>query len=173
MARIRSVKPEYFTSLTIAGMSVPARLHFIGLWTHVDDDGRAIDDPRLIKAAVWPLDDNMTNAKVEKLQAELADHGRIIRYEGGGRRIFQVVGWTHQKIDRKRKSSLPPPRGFAEPSPNDQRSDDEASSPDLGILGADLGSGSWDLDPGSESPRNNGFSIDAELASLAGRFDAA
>ncbi len=135
MARIRSIKPEFFTSLSIADLSVPARLHFIGLWTHVDDDGRALDDARLLKAAIWPLDDSMTNVKVAKLQDELEAHGRIIRYEADGRRCIQIVGWHHQKIDRKRDSSLPAPRGIVETSANDQRSNDEGSSPDLGILG--------------------------------------
>ncbi len=102
MARIRSIKPEFFTSLSIADLSVPARLHFIGLWTHVDDDGRALDDARLLKAAIWPLDDSMTNVKVAKLQDELEAHGRIIRYEADGRRCIQIVGWHHQKINRKR-----------------------------------------------------------------------
>jgi hypothetical protein len=57
MARIRSIKPEFFTSLTIGSLSERARLAFIGIWTFVDDYGRAVDDARLVKAAVFPLDD--------------------------------------------------------------------------------------------------------------------
>src|SRR5699024_3247957 len=56
MARIRTIKPTFFTSLTIANLTLEQRLTFIGLWTHVDDEGRCIYDPRLIKAALWPLD---------------------------------------------------------------------------------------------------------------------
>jgi hypothetical protein len=33
MARIRSIKPEFFTSLTIGSLSERARLAFIGIWT--------------------------------------------------------------------------------------------------------------------------------------------
>jgi len=39
MARIRTIKPSFFTSLTIADLGLAERLTFIGLWTHVDDEG--------------------------------------------------------------------------------------------------------------------------------------
>ena len=43
MARIRSIKPEFFTSIPVGGVSRDARLMFVGLWTNVDDDGRWVD----------------------------------------------------------------------------------------------------------------------------------
>lgn len=111
MARIRSIKPGYFTSLDTAGsLSRDARLHFAGLWTYADDDGRGVDDPRLIKAAVWPLDEDIDSERVEELQDELARAGRIVRYEANGRRYFQVDNWhQHQKPNRPQESSIPPP----------------------------------------------------------------
>ena len=57
MARIRSIKPEFFTSEVIASLPLSARLTFIGLWTYVDDNGVGLDNERLILAAVWPLED--------------------------------------------------------------------------------------------------------------------
>jgi hypothetical protein len=127
MARIRSVKPEFFTSLTISGLSERARLAFIGIWTYVDDYGRAVDDPRLVKAAVFPMDDKITAKVVGDVLNELAASGRIIRYEAGGRRYFVVANWTeHQKIDRKTGSKLPPPPG--EPSTNGHHTCSEGSS---------------------------------------------
>jgi hypothetical protein len=57
MARIRTLKPTFFTSLTIGALSVNARFTFMGLWTHADDEGRMVYEPRLFKAAIWPLDD--------------------------------------------------------------------------------------------------------------------
>lgn len=113
MARIRSVKPGYFTSLDTAGaLSIPCRLHFAGLWTYADDEGRGIDDPRLIKAAVWPLDDEIGSDEIEDFQAELEVAGRIIRYidERNGRRYFEVTGWKdHQKPNRPQDSAYPAP----------------------------------------------------------------
>lgn len=109
MARIRTIKPSFFTSLTIADLTLAQRLTFIGLWTHVDDDGRCIADPRLIKAAIWPLDDRSADDVMSDLGA-LTEHSLIAHYEVGGRRYLEVCGWSeHQKINRYTKSKLPGP----------------------------------------------------------------
>lgn len=109
MARIRSIKPGFFTSLDIADLQRHTRLHFAGLWTYADDHGRGIDDPRLIKAAIWPLDDDITTDDIERMQDELAKHDRIVRYTVAGRRYFEVRKWhDHQKPNRRADSSIPP-----------------------------------------------------------------
>jgi hypothetical protein len=110
MARIRTIKPEFFTSLSIADLSPLTRLTFIGLWTHVDDAGRCIDDARLIKAAVSPLE--RTVAAIEADLVALTNQGRVIRYEGDGKRLIQVANWTeHQYINRPRPSKFPDAEG--------------------------------------------------------------
>lgn len=110
MARIRSVKPGFFASLDIAELTVATRLHFVGLWTYADDEGRGVDDPRLLKAALWPLDVDVTIEDVEAMQVELEGAGRIVRYEVGGRRYFEVANWhDHQKPNRPQGSKYPAP----------------------------------------------------------------
>jgi hypothetical protein len=109
MARIRSIKPSYAQSLDIAQLSIPTRLHFILLWTYADDAGRGIDDPRLIKAALWPLDEDVTFATIDAMQTELESADRIIRYTNSGRAYFQIVGFQdHQKPNRPAPSRIPP-----------------------------------------------------------------
>lgn len=109
MARIRTIKPEFFTSLSVASLELAARLTFVGLWTHCDDEGRCVDEARLIKAALWPLDDR-TAADVERDLYALAASGLITRYEVGGRRYLAVSGWAeHQRINRPTPSRIPPP----------------------------------------------------------------
>lgn len=41
MAKIRSIKPDFFTSEDVSALPLRARLTWIGLWTHCDDHGRA------------------------------------------------------------------------------------------------------------------------------------
>lgn len=109
MARIRTIKPEFFTSLSVASLELTARLTFIGLWTHCDDEGRCVDEARLIKAALWPLDDR-TAADVEGDLRALGAATLIIRYVDGGRRYLAVAGWKeHQRINRPTPSRIPPP----------------------------------------------------------------
>jgi hypothetical protein len=110
MGRIRSIKPEFCSSEEIAGLSIGCRLHFVMLWTYADDAGRGVDNPRLIKAALWPLDDEITAAQVENWQVELADAGRVIRYTADGRSLFQVVNFgEHQHPNRPQTSKHPEP----------------------------------------------------------------
>lgn len=110
MARIRSIKPEFCTSEAIAVLPRDLRLHFIQLWTYADDHGRGKDEPRVIKGAIWPIDDDVSSEQVEAWQAALAVAGRIVRYTVDGRPFFEVVNWhEHQKPNRRTDSKLPGP----------------------------------------------------------------
>lgn len=108
MARIRTIKPSFFSSLSITELEISTRLTFIGLWTFVDDAGRGVDDARLVKAELWPLDDTYTVKRVERDLCTLAEKGRIERYKAGGRRYLRVMNWSeHQYINRPQPSKFP------------------------------------------------------------------
>ena len=156
MARIRTVKPEFWTDETMAELPRDVRLLFLGLLNHVDDEGRCVDNPRLIKAAVFPLDDDVTAEMVRRWLDELSTKARVVLYEASQRRFLQVVNFRkHQKIDRANDSKLPNPedcniinvapaqRHFDEPSSNGRRAVVEPSSPDQvsGISIRDLDQG--------------------------------
>jgi hypothetical protein len=118
MARIRTIKPSFFKSLTVTALPKATRLTWLGLWTYADDAGRGVDDARLIKAELWPLDDDYTAKKVEKDMQLLEANGSIRRYLVEGRRYFAVVEWRHQRIDKPTPSVLPgPPSNDAAPLP--------------------------------------------------------
>lgn len=107
--RIRTVKPAFWTSLDITSLAIRTRLHFIGIWNYADDAGRGIDDPHLIKAALWPRDERVTWKQVDAMQAELASHHLIVRYMDGPRPYFEIPNWTkHQRIDKPQDSTIPP-----------------------------------------------------------------
>lgn len=108
MARIRTIKPSFFRDHDIADLSLSARLTFIGLWTYVDDEGRGVDDARLVKGDLWQLDDKHTVKKVQSDLEALEDSGRIERYTINGRRYLRIVNWkTHQKISHPTPSTIP------------------------------------------------------------------
>lgn len=116
MARIRTIKPEFFTSEAIASLPLAARLTFIGLWTHADDYGRLVDNPRIIKGAIWPLDDDVTATDVSLHIHMLVDLGLLARYEAEGRRYLHVCNWEeHQKMNRKAAAKHPEPPSSTDP----------------------------------------------------------
>jgi hypothetical protein len=127
MARIRTIKPDFFTSLTVADLTPEQRLTFIGLWTHVDDAGRCVDDPRLIKAALWPLDDR-TAADIEIDLKALTESSLITRYTLNRKRYLAVTNWDeHQRINRPTESKLPAPED-GDPTPPDPVTRHDSSS---------------------------------------------
>jgi len=112
MARIRSVKPELCTSETMAEVSAVAERTFIRLWTHCDDEGRCKDNPKLLKAALFPLHDDVTTADVDAHLWELSDCGLIVRYSIDGDPYLHVPSWhEHQKPQKRQVSKLPAPEG--------------------------------------------------------------
>ena len=112
MARIRSIKPEFFTSESIAAQPLSARLTFIGLWTYVDDNGVGVDNELLVTAAIWPLErDNLeTLARTREDLASLSRAGLVSRYRDSRKSYLYVTSWDeHQKVDHPRKPRYPRP----------------------------------------------------------------
>ena len=108
--RIRSLKPEFWRSLTIARLPVPARLTMIGSLNYCDDEGRGIDSPHLIKAALYPLDDDVAPSVVDSHLLQMEDVGLIVRYREATKRYLAVTNWEeHQRIDHPKPSLYPAP----------------------------------------------------------------
>lgn len=101
MARIRTIKPEFFVSAQIADVSPTCRLLFIGMWLFCDDAGIHPASARQLKMEVFPGDD-ITTADVQRMIDDLLRVGVLIEYESQGQSYWQVTGWHHQKIERPR-----------------------------------------------------------------------
>lgn len=99
MARIRSIKPEFWTAEQVMECSPLARLAFIGLWNFCDDAGIHPASPKTLKAEVFPSDD-ITSTHVAEMVRELVTQGLLEEYEVDGRQFWAVTGWHHQKIDQ-------------------------------------------------------------------------
>ncbi|MDR5878807.1 hypothetical protein [Caballeronia sp. LZ032] len=99
MARIRTVKPEFWTSAQVMDLSRDARLAFIGLWNFCDDAGIHPASPKRLKAEVFPADD-LSADSVAELIREMISSGLVAEYSVDGEAFWIVTGWHHQKIDQ-------------------------------------------------------------------------
>ena len=125
MARIRSIKPEFWVSEQIAECSTNARLTFVGMWNFCDDNGVHPAKPKTLKAELFPMDD-ITAAAVGDWVSELVRAGLVAEFESEGERYWHVTGWTrHQKIDRPSFKHPTPP---APNSSSPRRTLDESSA---------------------------------------------
>lgn len=94
MARIRSIKPEYWSDRSIARqLSRDARLLYIALWNFSDEHGRLPGDPRWVKGNCLPYDDDLGPEAVEQLLKELAAAGKVIGYEADGDPYLFLRTW--------------------------------------------------------------------------------
>lgn len=113
MARIRYIKPGFFSNERLAEHGPSHRLLFAGLWTIADKSGRLEDRPKRIKAELFPYDD-LTAEQVDQMLSDLAsgDDPFIARYEVGGAKCIVIPKWPiHQRPHKhERDSVLPPPR---------------------------------------------------------------
>lgn len=108
MARIRTIKPSMYSSLTVSAWPIPVRWTFAGLFTYLDDKGRGLDEPRLIKAELYPLDDAITAKKVTQHLDVIAQTGPLCRYAIAGQAYLHIVSWReHQRINRPTPSQIP------------------------------------------------------------------
>lgn len=104
MARIRTIKPEFFTSEDIVSLSPWARLFYIALWCEADRDGRLVWRPGTYKLRYFPAD----KVNVEALSRELTDQGLVVLYGDGY--AFIPAFPRHQYVNpREAKSDLPEP----------------------------------------------------------------
>lgn len=134
MARIRTIKPEFFTSEDIVELSPLARLLYIALWCEADREGRLEWKPKTFKIRYLPMDD----CDIDALLAEITDRGLVVRYttqgttqsgQTSGTPSCQQLGYIpafidHQFINNKEaKSVLPEPE-----TPSRSKRDNNAST---------------------------------------------
>jgi len=99
MARIRSIKPEFWTSEQVMESSPLARLLFLGIWNFCDDSGVHPLKPVSLKALIFPGDD-IDSTTIRRLLDELSKNGLVVLYAVGEKEYLQVTGWHHQRIDK-------------------------------------------------------------------------
>lgn len=111
MARIRTIKPEFFRHADLfeaeKETGFPLRLAFAGLWTAADREGRFKWKPRELKLDCLPHDD----VDFSRVLDALATRGWIVRYAVDGVEYGAIPTWkAHQIINNREKASdIPAP----------------------------------------------------------------
>lgn len=130
MARIRTIKPEFFTSDDICALSPLARLLYIGLWCEADREGRLEWMPRVFKRRYLPDDD----CDIEEVCKELLKRDLVRLY--GEDLAYIPTFLTHQKPNPREADST-----RAAPDVHGENLDLHASNPDLHAQGGREGKG--------------------------------
>ena len=101
MARIRTIKPEFWEDEKLANLPVYARLLFIGTWNFADDNGALLANPVLMKSHIFPYEDIGISTISEWIDM-LVENGMLIRTTYNGKDYLVIRKFLiHQKINRK------------------------------------------------------------------------
>jgi hypothetical protein len=117
--RIRTTKPEFWRSKTIAALPWDVRLVLKGLESYVDDNGVGKDDIALIAADVFPRDlsgnPRETLARLTEAISLLESSGLIARYVVADEDLLYIDKWKDlQRIDKPGRGRFPRPDGTME-----------------------------------------------------------
>jgi hypothetical protein len=108
MARIRTIKPDFFSSEDIVSLSALARLYYIALWCEADREGRLEWRPGTFKLRYFPAQ----KVDMEALGEELVGRGLVVFYGDGLAWIPTFL--KHQHVNpREADSCLPVPDACA------------------------------------------------------------
>lgn len=97
MARIRTIKPDFWTDPVMVQLPPLARLFYVGTWNFaMCDQGHLEDDPFRLKLQILPAE----MCDVAELINILVDAGRLDRLEVDGKSYLHVKRLAdHQKVD--------------------------------------------------------------------------
>lgn len=108
MARIRTIKPEFWAHEDLSALPEATHLLAAALLNHADDDGYFNANIGLLKAACSPLRD--PSVSIPESLAMLCSIGYIrIGQTPDGKRYGHVCNFlTHQRINRPTESKIKP-----------------------------------------------------------------
>ena len=107
MARIRTIKPEFFTSEDITSLTPLSRLFYVSLWCESDRLGRLEWKPGTFKLRYFPAD----SCDILTMGKDLSDAGLIVLYEVDGKTYAEIPTFEeHQVINNREAPSHIPAR---------------------------------------------------------------
>lgn len=128
MARKRMIDPNIWQSEDFSKLSTLGKLVFIGLFSLADDEGRGRSNPIYLKSTLFPYEEGIRSADIDKTLSEISSNMSVIFYSCDGSSYYSLYNWnTWQKIDRPSASKIPEydsqtmQRTFAENSSNIRR----------------------------------------------------
>ena len=113
MARKRMIDPGIWQSEDFARLSTLAKLVFIGLFSNADDEGRGRANALYLKSILFPYDEKLRAADMEKTLQEIASHMSVTFYTHDEKEYYVLESWnSFQTINKPTASKIPLPEGY-------------------------------------------------------------
>ena len=155
MARIRTIKPEFWQDEDIASLPDKTQLLALGLLNHADDEGYFKAHEALIRAAVFPFSEDSLN--IHGMLTELSNIGYLALFEGSDGKKYGLISnfSKHQKINRPSASKIKDLCTFTEDSVNPH-----------GVLTAGKEQGTGNRERNKPPDKSDGYVFDGDTIRL-------
>ena len=108
MARKRMIDPGIWQSEDFGKLSNLAKIVFIGLFSLADDEGRGRANPTYLKSSLFPYNEDMRSADIEKALFEISSNMSVVFYSCDESSYYSLLSWdVFQKIDKPKESIIP------------------------------------------------------------------
>lgn len=108
MARIRTVKPEFFADEKLSKLKRDVRLLYIGMWVFSDDYGTVRSNPVWLKSNVFPYDEELRTNDVKLWLDALVKARMLEPFEYNNEGFYNIRTFdAHQKVEKKSKPMVP------------------------------------------------------------------
>jgi hypothetical protein len=139
MARIRTIKPEFWDSPDTARASLRARLLYIAMWNLADDYGVGDGNHRRIIGFAFP-NDEIGVSEIPRLISEVSRTFSVMFYEHEGRPYYYIPSWeNHQRTEKRAKQRVPFPDLSKTPETSWETGGGGISAESVGSSGAGTG----------------------------------
>ena len=102
------IDPNIWQSEDFSKLSTLGKLVFIGLFSLADDEGRGRSNPVYLKSTLFPYEEGIRSADIDKTLSEISSNMSVIFYSCDGSSYYSLYNWnTWQKIDRPTESKIP------------------------------------------------------------------
>ena len=102
MARIRTIKPEFWEDEKIGKLPIPCRLFFIGCWNFADDFGVIKGNAALLKSQIFPYDENLRVSEIKKWIDALVDARMLVPIIHAEESYYFIRTFrSHQILDKR------------------------------------------------------------------------
>lgn len=102
MARIRTIKPDYWEDEKVGKLPIPCRLLFIGCWNFADDFGIIKGSPTLLKSQIFPYDENLRVSEIKKWIDALVDARMLVPIIHAEESYYLIRTFrSHQVLDKR------------------------------------------------------------------------
>lgn len=108
MARKRMIDPNIWESEDFGKLSTLAKLVFIGMFSNSDDEGRGKAKPVYLKSKIFPYNEEIRVADIEKTLSEISSNMSVTFYSCDESEYYVFDNWAKwQKIDKPTPSIIP------------------------------------------------------------------